>query len=91
MPLSLGQATIDAIASAGAGDLEALSRALADRDSAMANATEVEMADAVAAGETIGRLLAELRRNLVLEQNRLEQFRLGFAQGGINRRVNLQA
>ena len=89
--VSLGQATINAIAAAGSADLEALGRALAERESLIGAADPVEQANALSDGETIARLLTELRRNLVAEHNRLEQLRSGFAHSNESPRVNLQA
>jgi hypothetical protein len=77
---SLGDATRRAIVAAAEGDLEEVGRALADRAAAMATATPQERADALEEGETIGRLIAELKRNIVAEHSRLEQVRAGFAK-----------
>jgi hypothetical protein len=76
---------------AGTGDLDAVARALADREAAMPGATPSERARALEAGETIARLLTELKRNMVVEHNRLEQLRSAFAKKRSSQAINLQA
>jgi hypothetical protein len=90
-PSSLGKATQRAIAAAAEGDLESVGRALADREAAITTATPRERAGALEDGETIGRLLAELKRNLVVEHNRLEQLRSGFARDVRSAAIDLTA
>jgi hypothetical protein len=91
MPLlSLSEATRRAIAAADAGDLDAVGYALVDREAAMATAPPAERAAALAEGETIGRLLADIKRNIVLQHNRLEQVREGFASDSHSASIDVQ-
>ncbi len=89
--ISLGEATRRAVAAAGAGDFDALSIALAARAAAIATASPAEQAEALAAGETIGRLLTEIRRDTVSAHNRLEQLRSAFARRDGQPLINLRA
>ena len=75
---NLIEATQRALAAAASGDLSALGRALNDRAAAIPHATPAEQKRALGDGETVGRLLTELKRNLVSEHNRLEQLRSTF-------------
>ncbi len=88
---SLAEATQRAIAAARHGDLEAVRRALADRQLAIAAAAPQERADALRDGVAIGRLLTDLKRDIVAQHNRLEQLRSAFAKGGAPSAVNLEA
>jgi len=91
---ALSESTQRAIAAAGKGDLDAVGRALADREAAMAAASPLERARALQDGETLGRVLAEIKRNIVAETSRLEQLRSTFANSARNRgatSINLQA
>src|SRR5438105_12964641 len=75
----LSDATRRAVAAADAGDLDAVAQALGDRAAAISTATPTEQAAAFDDGETIGRLLTDIKRNIAVEHNRLEQVREGFA------------
>lgn len=75
----LSNATRRAVAAADAGDLDAVAQALGDREAAISTATPAERAAALDEGETIGRLLTDIKRNIAVEHNRLEQVREGFA------------
>lgn len=91
---ALSESTQRAIAAAGLGDLEAVGRALTDREAAMAAASPLERARALQDGETLGRVLAEIKRNIVAETSRLEQLRSTLANSARNRSatsINLQA
>jgi hypothetical protein len=88
---SLGELTRSAIAAAREGDLDALGRALNDRAAAIPFATPQERARAIEDGETIGRLLAETKRNLAAKYNRLEQLRSGFAAERPSNGIDLKA
>ena len=91
---ALFDATQRAIAAAGHGDLDLVGRALADREAAITAATPQEQARALQDGETLGRLLAEIKRNIVAEHSRLEQLRSAFGTSARNRgtaSINLQA
>jgi hypothetical protein len=88
--LSLAEATRRALAAADAADLEALSQALVEREAAMATAPPADRAAALDAGETIGRLLADIKRNIVVRHNRLEQVREGFAAHARSALIDVQ-
>jgi hypothetical protein len=88
---NLIEATQLALAAAACGDLQALGRALDDRSAAIPYATPAEQERALADGETVGRLLTELKRNLVSEHGRLEQLRSTFAQSRGGTVVNFHA
>ena|SRR6266566_8830403 len=75
----LSDATRRAVAAADAGDLDAVAQALGDREAAISTATPADWAAALDEGETIGRLLTDIKRNIAVEHNRLEQVREGFA------------
>ena len=91
---ALSESTRRAIAAASHGDLDAVGRALGDREAAMAAASPLERAHALQDGETLGRVLTEIKRNIVAEHSRLEQLRSTFASSTRNRgarSINLQA
>ena len=76
---ALTEATRRARAAAHAGDLEALTQALSDRQAALSQASPSEWAAALDQGEVIRRMLTEINRNIAAEHNQLEQLREGFA------------
>ena len=88
---TLGEATRCAIEAAAVGDLDAVARALADREAAMPGATAWERARALEDGEIIARLLIELKRNMVIEHNRLGQVRSAFTKSRPPGTINLRA
>src|SRR5258708_39089734 len=77
--IRLSNATRRAVAAADAGDLDAVAQALGDREAAISTATPAEQAAALDEGETIGRLLTDLKSTIAVEHNRLEQVREAFA------------
>ena len=94
---TLRDATQRAMAAARQGDLEAVRRALADRQIAIAAAAPWKPADALTLveiikdGVALGRLLTELKRNIVTKHNRLEQLRSLLARNGAAAAINLEA
>ncbi len=88
---SLRQATRRALSAARQGDLDAVRRALTDRQLAIADAAPQERADALRDGVAIGRLLTELKCNIVAKHNRLEQLRSLLAKSGAAGAINLEA
>jgi hypothetical protein len=79
------------MAAARQGDMEAVRRALADRHLAIAAAAPQERADALRDGVAIGRLLTDLKRDIVARHNRLEQLRSVLARSGAPAALNLEA
>lgn len=88
---SLRQATRRALSAARQGDLDALRRALADRQLAIAAAAPQERADALRDGVAIERLLTEFKREIVAKHNRLEQLHSVLAKSGAAGAINLEA
>lgn len=73
------EATQDALAAVAAGDLDALSQALAARQNGLRIASRSELTDALRDGETLALRLADLKRTLAAEHARLEQLREGLS------------
>ena len=86
----LSEATRRALVAADAGDLDAMAEALVDREAALASATPAEQTAALDEGETIGRLLTEIKRNIVAGHGRLQQVREGFARGRAASSIDVQ-
>ena len=89
-PFSLREATGLAVTAADAGDLDALAQALVDREAAIASASPAERTIALDDGETITRLLTDIKRTIVAEHNRLEQVREGFLRKRAALSIDLQ-
>jgi hypothetical protein len=94
---TLCDATRRAMAAARRGDLDAVRGALADRRLAIAAAAPWKPADALTLveiikdGVTIGRLLTDCKRNIVIRHNRLEQLRSLLAKNGAPGAINFEA
>ena len=75
-PAALLDATHRAAEAASGGDLDALREALDQRGRAMASASAVECAAALAHGAAVSALLTALRRRILLEKHLLEKHSL---------------
>lgn len=78
---SLEQASLAALAAAQAGDLDALERALAERQAAL-DRGEIPTSGVLSSGELTAALLRDLIRETRLEDARLRGIASGFAGGG---------
>jgi hypothetical protein len=73
------ETTQNALAAIAAGNMDALSGALAARETSLRSASRSEQADALRDGEALALSLAEFRRTLATEHAHLEQWRRGLA------------
>lgn len=73
------EATQEALAAVAAGDLDALSQALAAREIALRSASRSEQEASLREGETLAERLAGLKRVLAADHACLERMRLGLA------------
>jgi hypothetical protein len=96
--MTLEQANDSALAAAEAGDLEELGLALRARAQALADLNNTpastqlatRMAEALAAGESISRVLAALKRRVGCERARLARFESGLTAGlGFSRKARI--